>query len=208
MIMETLKQDPIWYQNISILWSRPSEIIPTRDQSDTERVNSIVRLVLYCSIAVSLIRYNYLYAALGGAIIAIISLSFALGKKKERGNESYANIRPDTVKRAKRACSKSTSNNPFSNATVGALMNNETRAPACSYDDKGEAALIRKNFNNGLYRNLDDVYEVENSQRQFYTMPVTTSAPDTIAFGQFLFGNKETCKENPEKCKPYFASRT
>jgi hypothetical protein len=75
------------------------------------------------------------------------------------------------------------------------------------YDEPGVAKQIRKNFNKGLFRNLDDVYEVENSQRQFVTMPVTTSAPDTIAFAEYLFGNKKTCKEDPSLCQPWNASR-
>jgi hypothetical protein len=207
MLAETLHSDPIWYQNLRILPLRPSEIIPTRDQSDAERVNAIVRLVFYCALAVALIRSNVMYLVLGLAIIVIVTLAFALGAKKKIKNESYANLRPTTVKRENKQCSSSTSDNPYSNATVGALLGDEGRAPACSYDSPGVAKEIRKNFNQGLFRNLDDVYEKENSQRQFYTMPSTTSAPDTISFGQFLFGNKATCKEDPSLCEPRFASR-
>jgi hypothetical protein len=92
--------------------------------------------------------------------------------------------------------------------TVGALITDPGRAPACSYDAPGVADEMRRGFNRGLFKNLEDVYEVENSQRQFYTMPVTTSAPDTIAFAEFLYGSRgKTCKEAPEKCKPWFATR-
>ncbi|AGE59799.1 hypothetical protein ATCVTN60342_547R [Acanthocystis turfacea Chlorella virus TN603.4.2] len=208
MITETLSADPIWFKDIRVLLLRPSEIIPSRDQSDAERINAIVRLVLYCSLAVALIRSNIMYLVLGIAIIAIISLAFAMGEKRKKKNESYSNLRPTTVKRERKACSPTTTDNPFSNATVGALLGDEGRAPACSYDTPGVAKEMRKNFNKGLFRNLDDVYEVENSQRQFYTMPVTTSAPDTIAFAEFLYGSRgKTCKEDPSKCEPRFASR-
>jgi hypothetical protein len=208
MIAETLNSDPIWFQNIKILFLRPSEIIPTRDQSDAERVNAIVRLVLYCSLAVALIRSNVMYLVLGLAIIVIVSLAFALGAKKKKKNESYANLRPTTVKREKKGWSRSTPDNPYWNATVGALLGDEGRPPACSYDSPGVAKDMRRNFNKGLFRNLDDVYEVENSQRQYVTQPVTTSAPDTIAFAQFAYGDRgTTCKEDTSKCMPYFSSR-
>ena len=207
MISETLSSDPIWYKNMKVLFLRPREIVPSRDQSDAERVNAIVRLVAYCSLAVALIRSNIMYFVLGLAIIVIVTLAFALGEKKKNKNESYSNLRPTTVKRERKNCSKSTSINPFSNATVGALLGEEGRAPACSYDSPGVSDEMRKNFNKGLFRDLDDVYEVENSQRQFYTMPVTTSAPDTIAFAEYLYGRKDTCKENPSLCEPRFASR-
>jgi hypothetical protein len=202
-----LNQDPIWYQNIKVLFLRPREIIPTRDQSDAERVNAIVRLVLYCSAVVALIRSNAMYLVLGLAIITIVSLSFALGGKKKIKNESYGNLRPDSVKRSRKASSPPTKDNPYSNATVGALLDDPGRAPASSYDSSGVALEQRKYFNQGLFRNLDDVYEKENSQRQFITMPSTTAAPDTIGFAQFLFGNKDTCKSNPSLCEPRFASR-
>jgi hypothetical protein len=142
-----------------------------------------------------------MYLVLGLAIVVIVTLAFALGAKKKMKNESYANLRPTTVKRENKQCSPSTSDNPYSNATVGALLGDEGRAPACSYDSPGVAKDIRKNFNKGLFRNLDDVYEKENSQRQFYTMPSTTSAPDTIAFAQFAYGSRGlTCKEDSSKC--------
>lgn len=207
MRSETLFSDEIWFKNLRIIVDRPSEIIPSRDQSDAERVNALVRLVLYCSISVALIRSNAMYAVLGLAIIVIISLAYALGAKKKTKNEAYSNIRPKTLTRENKACYKPDPNNPFGNATVGALLGDEGKPPACGYDEPGVASQIRKNFNKGLFRNLDDVYEVENSQRQFYTMPVTTSAPDTIAFGEFLFGNKRTCKEDPSLCQPWNASR-
>ncbi|AGE55691.1 hypothetical protein ATCVMN08101_576R [Acanthocystis turfacea Chlorella virus MN0810.1] len=223
MIAEILNADDIWYKNVRVLLLRPSEIIPSRDQSDSERVNAIVRLVLYCSLAVALIRSNIMYLVLGLVIIAIISLAFAMGEKKKKPNEPYSNVRPNTVKRERKSCSPSTPDNPFSNATVGALLGDEGRPPACSYDAPGVANEMRKNFNKGLFKNLDDVYEKENSQRQFYTMPVTTGAPDTIAFAEFLYGSRSgtkpcrsddqlstgwgTCKENPAACEARFMSR-
>jgi hypothetical protein len=203
-----LAQDPIWYQNIRVLLLRPKEIIPTRDQSDAERVNAIVRLVLYCSAVVALIRGNAMYLVLGLAIITIVSLSFALGGKKKIKNESYANLRPDSVKRARKMSSPPTKDNPYSNATVGALLDDPGRAPASGYDSPGVANQQRKFFNQGLFRNLDDVYEKSNSQRQFLTMPSTTAAPDTIAFAHFCAGSRgKTCKEDPSMCEPRFAAR-
>jgi len=208
MKSETLYSDPIWFENLRILFDRPSEIIPTRDQSDAERVNSLVRLVLYCSLAVALIRSNAMYAVLGLAIIVIISLAYALGAKKKNHEEAYSNIKPKTLTRQTKTCYKSNPLNPFGNATVGALLDDEGKPPTCGYDEPGVASQIRRNFNKGLFRNLDDVYETENSQRQYYTMPVTTSAPDTIAFGEFLFGRPgKICKEDPSMCQPWRASR-
>jgi hypothetical protein len=72
------------------------------------------------------------------------------------------------------------------------------RPPACNYDDMKQD--IRRNFNRGLVRSSYDVFERENSQRQYYTMPVTTTFPDVRAFTNFLGFSRETCKENTAMC--------
>jgi hypothetical protein len=209
-----MQSDPIWYENVKVLPARYREFFPTRDQSHEERLNAIVRLIGYASLAAFAIHRRVKYLALGVAGIALTTLAHRFGMRarlKNSGgymNETYANVAPAGVGRGNVRCSRPTDKNPFSNMTVGALITDPTRAPACSYDAPGVADEMRRGFNKGLFKNMEDVYEVENSQRQFYTMPVTTSAPDTIAFAQFLYGSRgKTCKEAPEKCKPWFATR-
>jgi hypothetical protein len=206
-----MNDDPVWYDNVKILWMRYDEFFPSRDQSDAERLNAIVRLIAYTSAAAFLVHLNAKYLAFGAAAIVVIS---AISKFKNSGTymhqrpETYANVRPNDVKRGNARCSRPTMDNPFSNMTIGTLLQDPNRPPACSYDAPGVAAEMRHGFNQGLVKNLEDIYEVENSQRQFYTMPVTTSAPDTIAFAQFLYGSRgQTCKELPGKCEPRFATR-
>lgn len=199
--------DPVWYKDMGILPAKYADFFPTASQSDAERLNAFVRLVAYASVAAFLIRFNAKYIVVGALVIGIASYAYKTYGVRMR-YEPFANVRPQSVEQAPKRCSRPTAENPFSNMTIGTLIDNPTRAPACSYDDAGVAADIRKNFNRGLFRNLEDVYEVENSQRQFYTMPVTTSAPDTIAFAEFLYGSRgKTCKELPEKCEPAFATR-
>lgn len=103
-------------------------------------------------------------------------------------------------RKSKGACTASTPDNPFANMLVSDLAANPSRPPACSYDTHSN--LIEKHFNQGLVRNLYDVYDKENSQRQFMTMPVTTSAADVSAFARFCYGGmgRKTCKEDTAKC--------
>lgn len=212
--------DLVWYQDVKALARRPSEFFPTTSQTAEERLNAIVRLVAYGSLAAYLVGGKAVYFAYGAVFIVVLSVIFRFGRANGRDgrnknedtgmlytrSEPYSNIVPEHVQRATTRCSPSTPNNPFSNATVGALLADPSRPPACAYDS--QATTIRKNFNKGLFRNLDDVYEVENSQRQFVTQPVTTSAPDTIAFAQFLYGSRgQTCKETTKACRPWFAVR-
>ena len=71
-------------------------------------------------------------------------------------------------------CYKSTPNNVMMNFMP---FDDRTRAPAC-----GE-----KIENNTGIKNI-------------YTMPVTTSAPDTIGFAKFLFPNPAFCRETGYMC--------
>jgi hypothetical protein len=217
-----LDSDAVWYRDLGVLSRRPAEFWPSRDHSPEERLNSLVRLVAYASLAVFLYRRNYKYVAFGMAAVTALSLVHARGggRRRARGGGArggdaaltaldggggarrgaVGNLKARSVQRRRRACTLSTPDNPFANMLVSDLATNPGRPPACKYDD--HADLIAKNFNRGLVRNAYDIYDKENSQRQFMTMPVTTSAPDTVAFAQFCYGNagRSTCKEDPTRC--------
>lgn len=222
-----LASDAVWYNDVRTLLRRPSEFFPTRDQSPEERVNAIVRLLVYCTAAVVAYKRQLKYALFGLGAVAVVSLAYR-GTGSRRGAArrwsppdadastghhapavarraaAMGGVVPRDAQRAKPRCTASTRNNPFGNMLLSDLNDRPGRPPACKYDDQAE--LIRQNFNAGLVRNAYDVYEKENSQRQWMTMPVTTSAPDTVAFAQWCYGNagRTTCKEDPSKCTGAF----
>jgi len=208
-----LASDPVWYSDVKVLARRPGEFFPARDQTPEERVNSMARLLLYCTLAVFLYSRQFKYVVFGLAGVAAVSLAYRgstragqgpAGSTAVRRPASTAGVRVDSVLPAKRECTLSTPDNPFANMLVGDLAENPLRAPACGYDEQQD--LIRRNFNRGLVRNAYDVYEKENSQRQWMINPVTTATPDTVAFAQFCYGNagRRTCKEDPTKCTGSF----
>ena len=212
--------DAVWYEDVRVLLRRPDEFWPAMDQAPEERLNSMVRLVAYCALALYAYARNLNHVAFAVLAIALISLAHrgvaddratvrcggpgtrgaGCGRAIARvaghrsGDDDWAEDRMD------RACTRSTPDNPFANFLVSDYARDPGRPAACKYDQhKGE---IEANFNRGLVRNAYDVYDKENSQRQFVTMPVTQSAPDTIAFAQFAYGGMggKTCKEDPSRC--------
>ena len=227
-----LPSDCVWYKDVRVLTRRPSEFFPRRDQSPEERINSIVRLLAYCTLAVYMYKRRPKYFAFGAASIALVSLAYRGTVRRGRGGGggggvggrgggggtggggggegverrvvATGGIRASHSQRAPQQCTLSTPENPFANMLLSDLADNPGRAPACKYDDHKD--LITENFNSGLVRNSYDIYEKENNQRQFITMPVTTSTPDTVAFAQFCYGNsgRKTCKEDPSKCTGAF----
>ena len=57
------KDDPFWFDNLSILYqqNRLIEFFPMQEQTLNEKLNSIVRLSFYCSIILSFYHENNKY---------------------------------------------------------------------------------------------------------------------------------------------------
>ena len=61
--------------------------------------------------------------------------------------------------------------------------------------------LINNKFNYNLYRDMSDIFGRNNSQRQFYTTPVTTIPNKQMKFARWLYNTPPTCKEgNGNQC--------
>jgi hypothetical protein len=187
--------DPAWYTDVRVLPRRAADFFPAKGQSPEERLNTIVRLVAYVAIAIAAYRRATWPLFSGVGVIAALSAVHAFGVERFSGPNRGAPVR---ASRARGQCTRSTRANPFGNVLLTEYANAD-RAPACDYDDMHDD--ISKHFNEGLYRNITDVYDRENSQRQFMTNPVTTNIPDTVAFAQFAYGSEARgCKESPSQC--------
>lgn len=212
--------DTAWYNDVTVLARRPDEFWPSRRQNDQERLNSLVRLVAYTALAIYLYRHDLKFLSFGLGAVSFLSLVHRFGAPREGcclpGRPPVPSRPPPGGGAARRspaarrdgfsteACTRSTPDNPFANVLLSDLATNPGRPPACTYDAHKDD--IAKNFNKGLVRNVYDVYDRENSQRQFMTMPVTTSTPDTTAFVRFAYGSagRATCKEDPSRCMGSF----
>jgi hypothetical protein len=73
---------------------------------------------------------------------------------------------------------------------------------ACNVDDDDIQERIDKNFAKDLFTEVSDVFERNNSQRQFYSIP-GSSVPDTINFANWLYSPENTCKVDQSKCMKF-----
>ena len=194
MTTVTVPGDKIWYEDVPVLLRRWKEFFPTPDQTPTEKVNALVRLVVYATAAIFVYNREPRTLVMGAAVVAVVS--FAFGQQRQ---ERYPMkpLEPLAVT-GTAECTPPTKENPFANVLLTDLSKN--RGPACAYDTVKDT--IKTHFNDGLFRNATDVYETQNSQRQFYTMPVTSAIPDTGAFANFLYGGMKSCKANQADCGP------
>jgi len=198
--MTTLKGDQIWYRDFGILFGdRLIEFWPTSDQTFAERVNAVVRFILYGTILTYALTRDPRYVFYGAATVLIISFIYENKTRTEafREGEKAAGVGAQ----GKAACTRPTKSNPFGNVLLTDYADRPDRPAACTVDEVADET--RDAFNHKLFRNLTDVYEKENSQRQFYTMPSTTIPNDVKGFAEFTYGIRSNCKTNPEQCTGY-----
>ena len=213
-----LSSDLAWYDDVRVLSRRPTEFVVTRDQSSEERLNAMIRLVVYVSLAVFLYNRRATTMVIGLCVAAAVSLAHKVhrdsrkpgsgargdprGPKAERPHVPVSSAGATAgSSRERPACTVSTPENPFANMLVGDLAANPGRPPACKFEEHKH--LIERHADAGLVKDaFDHLYEQGNWSR-FVTMPVTTAAADTIAFAQFCYGNngRKTCKEDTTMCR-------
>lgn len=194
--------ETIWYENIKGLFTETNyyKIIPIREMTLQEKLNAILRFFIYLGVLLALIKSNYKYLLLGiiTALITIIINKYELQTAKE--TEKFLDTKNLTIVDNK-ICSRSTVENPFMNLSVADISLNPEHPQACDIDNYQVKKSVAKNFYSRVFRDVNDIYSKDASERQFYTMPCTKVANDQLEFGKWLYDNGGSCKEgNSEQC--------
>ncbi len=100
-------------------------------------------------------------------------------------------------------CKKPSVENPFTNIVFSDYLDASNIAEPCNIDDKDIQKDMQNLYNSTIYRNFDDVFERQNSQRMFYTVPIRTVPNDQKEFANWLYKTGPTCKENTQNCTYY-----
>jgi len=188
--------DPVWYRAPTVVLQRPLEFFPSRGMTPTERLNAMVRFILYGSVLVALYRNDATVLGIGLVVTLVLTLVHMMSHKARKGQEEYdSHSIGDNAREGLTKCTAPTKENPFMNTLTNEFSTN--KKPPCP-----QTPCIEKKtqdaFEEGLVRELSDVYNKRASDRQFYTTPVTgNGTPDTQAFRNYLFS--ETVKG--PKCK-------
>ncbi len=201
---------------INVLFQKDKlqEFFPTRDMSLERRLNALSRLIIYISLIFSFYQGNTNFIIYGIIALTTICLWYNLSSKKTRDNlddqstntsnnnlENYSylnNYKGTPKKPIKREIVKPSTDNPFMNV----MPDTYKTAPNCISqieDDKVSYNEVQEDiddkFNQGLFREVSDIYGRANSQRQFYTMPNTSIPNDQEQFAEWLYKTPPTCKE-------------
>lgn len=190
--------DPFWKDDITILLDkyRLVEFVPTSDMTINEKLNALTRLVLYLGILLTLVykRSDPIYIPLIGCAIIYLVHQHYPGTDQEGGCD-------DTDVEHVQLPTK---DNPFMNVLLTDYVDNPQRKPAGDIDIPDVQQQIEKNFGHGLYKDIDNIWDKNNSQRQYYTNPSTTIPNDRDSFMKWCWSTPYTCKDgNLTRCMRY-----
>lgn len=200
-----VKSDKIWFKDFYVLFkfNRITEFFPNKLQTQEERMNSLARLSIYSGLLLT--AYKRDYRQLIWTLLGLIMTYFIY---KNYYKENMESDTPQKFIKKKKEI-KPTLNNPFMNTNLTDYVLNPDKDSAPTYFEDTEPAqkireAVNEKFNYNLYKSIDDVYDKNNSQRNFYTTPNTQIPSDQDKYLNFLYGDMKTnCKSDTAVCEPY-----
>jgi hypothetical protein len=190
--------EQIWFKDIKHLFTEDNFaiFIPTKDMTFAEQMNAILRLTIYFSVIVFLLRKNSaifmvpVFFALFSYLIYNVDMS---QKTVEKMFLNENDLHRDTF--TKEICQKPSEENPFMNVLMSDYALNPEKKKACDVSKTYVKKQAQKYFDKKLYRSVSDVFNKEASDRQWVTNPITTIPNDQESFAKWCYGKNETCKE-------------
>lgn len=195
------QEDPFWTTDIEILFrkDRLIEFVPTPDMTLVEKLNALSRFLLYAGVLMVAIYKNssFLYIPVIGLVILHMIYQHYPRDQEGGDNRIVTADVPVSFKKPSR-------NNPFMNVLMSDYTGNPLTRPADDVEKYEVKEDISKHFNHNLYKNVNDIWDKGNSQRQFYTNPSTTIPNDRNAFMKWCWNTPYTCKDgNQARCLRY-----
>ena len=194
--------EPFWYNDFTVLYDpeRITKFYPGKEITYLEKLNAGVRFSIYFSILL------FLYKGTTSVFyIPIITLAITYYLWKQ--------VPPETLKFNEAFNGSAvinnlspTYNNPFMNPNL-VVHDPKTFLPKANkvvkfdvnhHIDNIQDTQIKEKvedaFDARLYQGVSDVFNKENSQRQFYHVPSRTYPNDQGAFAKWCYGVDKTCK--------------
>lgn len=211
--------DPFWFDQPSILFDveRLIEFFPTNKMTLAEKLNALVRFSIYASILLYLSTNQLIWVYIPFVMLImshIIYTNFPKTKREMSGAEILNQVgagKDDlellnnyVLDKNGKLCQQPTKNNPFMNVLISDYMDAPNRPAACNPENPEIMEKINQHFNHNLYRNINDVWERGNSQRQFVVNPTTTIPNDRESAMNWFYKTGPTCKDgNLDQCMRY-----
>lgn len=194
--------EPFWYNDFSALYNPNyiTKFFPTKDMTLAESLNAGVRFTFYFSVLM------FLYKGTSSTLfITIIALAITYYIWQRQPPEK---LRFDEAFNGSAVINtlSPTYNNPFMNPNLVVLDpktflkkdNKIIKFDVNHHIDNNKdveiKAAVEDKFTARLYQGVSDVFNKENSQRQFYHVPSRTYPNDQGSFAKWCWGIDKTCK--------------
>ncbi len=190
-----------WFDDprLLVLPGRLGEFFPSLSLPFERRLDAASRLAMYYALIVLLIRRDPRVLVFLLAFLAALFVADRYYRHQARVREhmlSRLNHGRDAV--TKGACFKPTRDNPFMNV---ALTDAPDRPPSCDMTKRSVRKQVERLFDQSAVYNADDVFRRNSGQRQFYSMPATTTPNGQDEFARWLYADpRPTCKEQSGSC--------
>ena len=169
-----MSTEPFWYSDPSILFAKDTWYIfvPQATMTVKSALNAVVRFSVYLSLLLTATSRDLWYLLLIPLVMVItvfLEKWFPEAKKITEGFQS------GPVVSGYQGTEKSmpTDDNPFMNAPLTDILDNPNRPPAADVTDIKVRDKVNKAFSqtSNIYMDTTDVFDLVQSQRNFYTVP-------------------------------------
>ena len=194
----------IWFEDIVNFINEKNYfvIIPLSQMSIEDKINAILRFLLYFGILLTLLRMDtrYIMIPVIAGLVSIVVYKYETRRKDIIETELE---RRDLDIVNNKVCTRVTIDNPFMNPSIADITFNPDKPAACDITNEAVSKNIENKFNARVFQDVNDIFNNKASQRQFYTMPSTTIPNAQTEFAKWLYLNPKTCKEDQDYCNPY-----
>jgi hypothetical protein len=185
-----MSTEPFWYDDPNVLFSRAKwyVFVPQASMTVKEALNAVVRFSVYLSVLLVATSRDVWYLLLVPLVmVATIFLEkwFPQAKKISEGFQSG----PVVSGYSGTETSMPTDDNPFMNPQLTDIHVNDNRPPAADITDVKVRDKVNAAFaqTSNLYMDTTDVFDLVQSQRNFYSVP----QDDHAGFLAFLGKNAQ-----------------
>lgn len=181
--------EPFWYSEPSILFSQDTwyKFVPQPSMPVRASLNAVVRFSVYLSVLLLLTSRDAWYLLLVPVVMtATVLLESVFPEAKKIIDESFISG-PVVSGYTGTETSMPTADNPFMNPQLTDIIDNPERPPAAEITDVTVRDKVNEAFaqTSNIYMDTTDVFDLVQSQRNFYAVP----ADDHAGFLEFLGKN-------------------
>ena len=193
-----------WGNDYHVLLQDLYEIIPIPQMSYIQKLNALSRLIILLSLIFFIFTFSIKYLIAGIFSLACIYFFYKFNKIEGFQSIALEEFIDETYYPTKKT-------NPMGNILMNEYLTEPNRKsappsfnPEVVVDINEKTKKMTKELNgfktNEVFSGLGNSVEFEESMQRFYTTPSTTIPNDQDAFGDYLYGDMSSCKEDPIQC--------